>query len=31
VRPLSGAQALAEAMGAQFERIAKEAEATSAS
>jgi hypothetical protein len=31
VRPLSGAQALAEAMGAQFERIAKEAEAGSAS
>lgn len=30
VRPLSGAQALAEAMGAQFERIAKEAEARSA-
>nr|WSY57089.1 nuclear transport factor 2 family protein [Streptomyces sp. NBC_00886] len=27
VRPLSGAQALQEAMGAQFERIAKEAEA----
>ncbi|MGW7404855.1 nuclear transport factor 2 family protein [Streptomyces sp. NPDC054833] len=27
VRPLSGAQALAEAMGAQFDRIAKEAEA----
>lgn len=27
VRPLSGAQALAEAMGAQFEQIAKEAEA----
>jgi hypothetical protein len=31
VRPLSGAQALAEAMGAQFEQIAKEAEAGSAS
>lgn len=31
VRPLSGAQALAEAMGAQFEEIAKEAEAGSAS
>ncbi|MFF1292453.1 MULTISPECIES: nuclear transport factor 2 family protein [unclassified Streptomyces] len=31
VRPLSGAQALAEAMGAQFERIAKDAEASSAS
>ncbi|MHB9864258.1 nuclear transport factor 2 family protein [Streptomyces sp. YIM S03343] len=30
VRPLSGAQALAEAMGAQFERIVKEAEARSA-
>ncbi|MFJ3306997.1 nuclear transport factor 2 family protein [Streptomyces sp. NPDC086549] len=30
VRPLSGAQALAEAMGAQFDRIAKEAEAQSA-
>ncbi|MEU7410428.1 nuclear transport factor 2 family protein [Streptomyces sp. NPDC042638] len=30
VRPLSGAQALAEAMGARFERIAKEAEARSA-
>ena len=30
VRPLSGAQALAEAMGAQFEQIAKEAEARSA-
>ena len=30
VRPLSGAQALAAAMGAQFERIAKEAEARSA-
>ncbi|MDN0199166.1 nuclear transport factor 2 family protein [Streptomyces sp. S.PNR 29] len=30
VRPLSGAQALAEAMGAQFGRIAKEAEARSA-
>lgn len=27
VRPLSAAQALAEAMGAQFERIAREAEA----
>ncbi|MGI5452170.1 nuclear transport factor 2 family protein [Streptomyces sp. CA-249302] len=31
VRPLSGAQALAEAMGARFEEIAKEAEARSAS
>lgn len=31
VRPLSGAQALAEAMGAQFERIANEVEAGSAS
>ncbi|MGW2638919.1 nuclear transport factor 2 family protein [Streptomyces sp. NPDC001348] len=31
VRPLSGAQALAAAMGAQFERIAKEAEARTAS
>ncbi|MFI5685245.1 nuclear transport factor 2 family protein [Streptomyces sp. NPDC051636] len=30
VRPLSGAQALAEAMGAQFGRIAEEAEARSA-
>jgi hypothetical protein len=30
VRPLSGAQALAEAMGAQFEQITKEAEAHSA-
>jgi hypothetical protein len=30
VRPLSGAQALAEAMGAQFERITQEAEARSA-
>ncbi|KUM73314.1 nuclear transport factor 2 family protein [Streptomyces sp. ISL-22] len=30
VRPLSGAQALAEAMGAQFDRIVKEAEARSA-
>lgn len=30
VRPLSGAQALAEAMGAQFEQIAKEAESRSA-
>ncbi|MGW0629281.1 nuclear transport factor 2 family protein [Streptomyces sp. NPDC002758] len=30
VRPLSGAQALAEAMGAQFDRITKEAEARSA-
>jgi hypothetical protein len=30
VRPLSGAQALAEAMGAQFEQIAKEAQARSA-
>lgn len=30
VRPLSGAQALAEAMGARFEQIAKEAEARSA-
>ncbi|MCT7356571.1 nuclear transport factor 2 family protein [Streptomyces sp. 15-116A] len=30
VRPLSGAQALAEAMGAQFERIAREAEERSA-
>lgn len=30
VRPLSGAQALAEAMGAQFEQIAKEAETRSA-
>ncbi|MEU6139818.1 nuclear transport factor 2 family protein [Streptomyces sp. NPDC047081] len=30
VRPLSGAQALAEAMGARFEEIAKEAEARSA-
>ncbi|MDG9719660.1 nuclear transport factor 2 family protein [Streptomyces sp. DH24] len=30
VRPLSGAQALAEAMGARFERIAREAEAGSA-
>ncbi len=30
VRPLSGAQALAEAMGAQFDQIAKEAEARSA-
>jgi hypothetical protein len=30
VRPLSGAQALAAAMGAQFEQIAKEAEARSA-
>ena len=29
VRPLSGAQALAAAMGAQFDRIAKEAEARS--
>ncbi|MBO4252500.1 nuclear transport factor 2 family protein [Streptomyces griseorubiginosus] len=31
VRPLSGAQALAAAMGARFEEIAKEAEARSAS
>ncbi|MFF7451531.1 MULTISPECIES: nuclear transport factor 2 family protein [unclassified Streptomyces] len=31
VRPLSGAQALAEAMGAQFDRIAKEAETGRAS
>ncbi|KMS69381.1 membrane protein [Streptomyces viridochromogenes] len=30
VRPLSGAQALAEAMGARFDQIAKEAEARSA-
>ncbi|MCF3129294.1 nuclear transport factor 2 family protein [Streptomyces olivochromogenes] len=30
VRPLSGAQALAEAMGAQFDRILKEAEARNA-
>lgn len=30
VRPLSGARALAEAMGARFEQIAKEAEARSA-
>ncbi|MGW0881923.1 nuclear transport factor 2 family protein [Streptomyces sp. NPDC002671] len=30
VRPLSGAHALAEAMGAQFEQIAREAEARSA-
>lgn len=30
VRPLSGAQALAEAMGAQFDQIVKEAEARSA-
>ncbi|MES5820211.1 nuclear transport factor 2 family protein [Streptomyces sp. RG80] len=30
VRPLSGAQALAEAMGAQFDRIAKEAAASNA-
>ncbi|WP_053846669.1 nuclear transport factor 2 family protein [Streptomyces sp. NRRL B-24085] len=30
VRPLSGAQALAEAMGARFEQIAKEAEARTA-
>ncbi|MET8449690.1 nuclear transport factor 2 family protein [Streptomyces sp. NPDC005209] len=30
VRPLSGAQALAEAMGAQFDRIVKEAEAREA-
>ncbi|MFJ9820729.1 nuclear transport factor 2 family protein [Streptomyces sp. NPDC101151] len=30
VRPLSGAQALAEAMGARFEQIAKEAQARSA-
>jgi hypothetical protein len=29
VRPLSGAQALAAAMGAQFERIAEEAQARS--